>query len=1172
MSSLNIRVSLIARILIAIVCCAIPIGAAAQSANTGALAGLLTDPSGAAIAGAQIQVTNEASGETRTITSGADGRYVAPLLAPGLYRVEISKTGFKTTVLQHIQIVVTETRALNLALDLGQVTEHLTVEAQAEQLQTESSTLGVVTTGEQVTALPLVTRNYLQIIGLNAGASVEVTNAGELGRGGVNSAIVSNGNWAGDNNFQMDGVGINDLQSSGAFSGGVAIPNPDSIQEFKVQTSQYDASYGRNAGANVDVITKTGTNQMHGSLWEFFRNDVLNANTFFRKNQGEPRPVLKQNQFGFTLGGPIVKDKLEYFGSYQGTRQRNGIDPDCSATVKSPPFTNDRSAGAIGALFAGQRGYYQDLLAFLYDLPPIGPAIAGDGSNVDPVALAVLNYKLPNGQYMIPTPQTVNPSASFDAQGTSAFSIPCPYTENQFMTNADYRISSKGRLSGRFFFANSTASYTTPITDISGGYSSPGFPFDTINNFRNFSLTHTYVFRPTLLNQLEIGFHRTFAHALQHELFSWSDVGATVPPPPNADDNIEPAIAIDYPSPYGVSTGGNGQSVQVVQNTYEGQESLTWVKGRETFRFGGGLARMQGNNTNYLPMSAVAYPSWADFLLGLSGTDNGTAGLTGPPGLSNVLVSYDLLGENYRYFRTWEGNAFVQDDLKVTPRLTLNLGLRYEHTGDLADKGGKDTSFDPTQANPNPPAGGVLNGIVVPHNYSGPVPDGVIRSSTDFGIAGKGQNSIDPRIGFSWRLPRSERFVLRGGYGVFHTQVTGQAFMQSLGGQPFAEERLVAGLANGNATNEVPFNLNVPNFPAFIPYSPTTQNTLKFVAQNYRPPILQQYSLGLQSQLAQNLVLEVGYSGSRGQHLLIGRSINQALDATEANPIRGQTSDTLANIQLRVPYEGWVASGLTDVESTGASWYNALLVSLNKRFSHGLQFQASYTYSKELTNAIQTTTGSNGGYAYGDQNDAKARYGPEYYIRPQRLVINYSYSFPKSSFSSALARGALDGWMVTGVTTFQTGHFMPVLYNNPFNIEGITNDRAELSGTCNRSQYVNSGSITSLIRTNTPYINTTCFTTPPVVSADGGTAFGNSGVGIMLGPSQLNFDFSVIKHFAVKWPTEGAGLDFRTEFFNLFNHPQFSDPDVYMSDSTFGLIGTTAVAPRVIQFALKFSF
>ena len=947
----------------------------------------------------------------------------------------------------------------------------------------------------------------------------------------------------------MNGVSIIDMQAAGTLSGGIAIPNPDTIQEFKVQTSQYDASFGRNAGANVDVITKGGTNEFHGSLWEYFRNNDLNANTFFGNETGQPRPVLKQNQFGFTLGGPIVKDKLQFFGSYQGTRQRNGIDPNCSGSIAEPPFTNDRSAAALGKLFAGQTGALG------------GTAILADGSNINPVALSLLNLKLPDGQYVIPTPQTVssNPNVPFDAQGFSAFSVACPYTENQFMTNADYEQSAKSRFSARFFFANSTLTDTLPVNNIVGGSSPPGYPLNTINNFRNFSLTHTYVISPTLLNQAEIAYMRTVGIINQNEAFTFSQIGATVP----ASDNGIPEIAIDYPSPTGLVTGGNGQSGASKKNTYTLQDSLSWSLGKQTLRFGGGAVRWQNPIESFHFPAELAYLSWADFLLGENGTQNGT-------GFSNVIASLDLQGLLDRNFIAWEGNAYAQDDIKVTSRLTINLGLRYDRLGYEADTLGRNAGFNPGLANPNPPASGTLAGITVPANFSGgTIPAGVTQLSNNYSINGDGMNTWNPRVGFAWQLPYTDRVVLRGGYGVYHSPSDGQQFIQALFAPPFGELRLLSAQGNAAATDQVPLPLNVPTFPAFVPYSPTTSASITFIAPNFRPPIVQQYSLGLQAQLTHSLVLEVGYSGSRGLHLITTRSINQALNATPENPIRDQTSDTLANLPLRVPFEGWGPSSMVQYETSGASWYNALLVSLNKRFSHGLQFQASYTYSKDLTTAYFASTGGNGGIAYGDQNNPTSRYGPDNFIRPQRFVVNYSYELPRPRTSNAFVQQTLGGWIVTGVTTIQDGHPLAVTYSNSANIYGITSDRAQLSGTCTASQYVNPGSVTSKLDS---YINASCFTTPPIVSPDGGMAFGNSGVGILKGPGQFNFDLAFIKRFSLSWPKEHANLDFRAEFYNLFNHPQFSDPDNNYGDPTFGVISSTNVAPRIVQFALKFSF
>ncbi len=1158
----------------------------AQTAGTGAIAGLITDPSGASVAEAQVKARNEATGEARTAVSTATGNYTVALLLPGLYTLEISKAGFKLAQASQVSVVVTETTTFNVRMELGQIADKVFVQAQAEQLQTQSSALGEVTSGEQVRTLPLVTRNYTQIISLNPGVAADVNDAGAIGRGNVGQGgapIVANGGWEADNNVQMNGVGINDLQSSGYFSGGVAIPNPDTIQEFKVQTGQYDAAYGRNAGANVDVVTKGGSNDFHGAAWEFFRNDDLNANTFFRNTTSQSRPVLKQNQFGLDLGGPIRRDKLFFFTSYQGTRQRNGLDLSCSSSVTSPPITNDRSAAGLGQLFAGQRGAIQTAIGVALsgdpnNPVPIGPAIASDGSNINPVALALLQLKGPNGQYVVPTPQKVDTSKPFESQGFSAFSGACPFTEDQFMTNADWQLSAKSKIEGRFFFANSDTTFTLPQANLGGG-TPPGFPVALTNNFRNFTLTHAYIFSSALVNRAEIGFHRTTGLFLQSKVFSFSQIGATVP----AFDDTIPAIGLDFGSSTGLSLGGNGQTVHLAQNVYTFQDSLSWNRGRHSFRFGVGVTREQLNEVAFHYLAGALYLSWADFLLGLDANGNGTApfalfGLA----TSNVIASLDLPGFFDRAWRVWETNAYIQDDLKLTSRLTLNLGFRYDRIGDIADALGRNASFDVRLANPNPPASGTLAGYLVSSNYSGgAIPAGVTQVGNEFGGYGNKQNTWNPRVGFAWRLPRTERVVLRGGYGIYHSRYTGQPFLQLLTGAPFAQLRELLVGANAAATDQLPLPLAVPSLPGFPAYSsnpnsPPLQTTI--FDPRFQPPMTQEYSLGLQTQLPAGFVLEAGYSGARGLHLIQEGSINQAQLSSAANPIRGQTTNTLGNIPLRVPYQGWDPALMQQIESSGSSWYNALLVGLNKRFGHGLTAQISYTFSRDLSTNAFSTSGANGGSSYGDQDNPKQRYGPDYFVREHRFIANFTYQLPGPKNAHSLLGETIGGWMVAGVATVQSGHPLTLTYNHSAGQPSIFGtaflDRPSLSGKCTPGQYVNPGSVESHIGGSQTYINTSCFTDPAVFSADDpvGVGFGNAGVGILEGPGQQNYDLSLLKKFPMSWPREGTALEFRSEFFNAFNHPQFDDPDIEFTSPTFGQISRTIVNPRVVQFALKLSF
>ncbi|MGC2399758.1 MAG: TonB-dependent receptor, partial [Acidobacteriaceae bacterium] len=569
----------------------------------------------------------------------------------------------------------------------------------------------------------------------------------------------------------------------GHFSGGVAIPNPDTIQEFKVQTSQYDASYGRNAGGNVDVATKGGTNTWHGNLWEFFRNEDLNANSYFRNQTHEPRGILRENQFGFTLGGPIIKDKLLFFTSYQGTRQQNGIDPSCSSSVILPVLTGDRSAAGLAAAVGPATAFG--------GLDPLGRPV--DASNVSPQALALFNLKSPDGQFLIPNPQTVitDPATGLP-EGFSTFSSACPYHEDQFMTNLDWVQNAKSSLQGRFFFADSEATDTLPsIFTFSG--SLPGSPVANPQNFRNFSLTHTYIFTNRLVNQAEFGFHHTHAGTTQSFPFSYSDINSSVP----AFDEGRPVISVFG----GLSLGGNGQTVTVGEGTFVFQDTLSWTHGRHFFRFGGGAANAQDN------LSAFQYGGYSIFI-NYPGLMLGQAPL-------NPFETLDLAGLTSRHWRVWDGNFYVEDDFKVMPRLTLNLGFRYERLGDFGEISGRNASMDPALIDPNPPSGGSLDGIVVSDNFPGTRPAGVVSSGNNLGIKGTGQNTINPRIGFAWSLPGTDRFVLRGGYGVYHQRATGQPYLQQVANQPFGLLRVVNPVTTNGFADPFPPDPGV--FPQFIP-------------------------------------------------------------------------------------------------------------------------------------------------------------------------------------------------------------------------------------------------------------------------------------------------------------------------------------------------------------------
>ena len=399
-----------------------------QTASTGALIGTVLDPSAMGIAQASVEATNQEMTVNRSTVSDDEGRFVLPLLPPGMYRVEVTKDGYSQVETISVQVPVTESIRVSIAMKVAGITQNIEVQGDTSQLQADTVALGRVVDSSAIQALPLAARNFTQIVNLSPGVLSGVNNAGELGTGGSglaqidagNDGIFVHGSRSYDNSYEFDGVPVTDLQASANASGGVPIPNPDAIREFKVQTALYNVSFGERAGGSVSLVTKSGTNSVHGSVFEFLRNNVLNANDYFRNLADQPRPDLKQNQFGFAVGGPIRQNRFYYFGSYQGTRQTNGLASGqariaCSANVVLPPLTNDRSAQALGALFAGMSGAFG------------GVSIKPDGSNINPVALEVLNFKLPDGSYLIPSPQVINPSLPLASQGLSTVSDPCHF-------------------------------------------------------------------------------------------------------------------------------------------------------------------------------------------------------------------------------------------------------------------------------------------------------------------------------------------------------------------------------------------------------------------------------------------------------------------------------------------------------------------------------------------------------------------------------------------------------------------------------------------------------------------------------------------------------------------------------------------------------------------------
>jgi Carboxypeptidase regulatory-like domain len=1197
-----------------------------QSSSTGALTGTVKDSSGAVVPNVTVTATSVGTGQARTSTTDSNGTYKFGFLPPGGYNLKFEASGFNAAEIPSVTVVVTETDVFDEALQVGSQTQQVEVRAETEQVQTATSTLGTTVGGNTLSDIPLTARNYSTVLGLAAGANVAVYNATQLGRG--TQDIVVNGALAAQNNYQQDGssiintAGTGTGADSGGATSGIGIVNPDAIQEFKIQTSTYDAGYGRNPGANVNVVTKSGTNQFHGSGFEFFRNQVLNANDYFRKSSPpvggvaqNGRPVLNQNQFGGTIGGPVKKDKLFFFASFQRTWQKNGlaaagfsnptlvyIPAGARSNVAGSPFVQ-----ALGAAYCGQKPFNG------------GISVACNGSNINPVALSLLNFKNADGTYYVQGESAVPGTAASPGTQPTTFSDPAHYTENQGTGNVDYVLNSRNTISGRFFYSSvhtigpiGIGATGSAITQgLPGGPGSFTFPTEyTVGKL-------TTIVSNNVVNEAKASIQRTVVY--DYPGFVNPD-GSLVTNTQFGVQPVEPTY--DVTNRYtikGLFVFGTGVAVARKLNTsWEVSDQVSWSHGKHTVRAGVELERDRLNW--YFPALAgggnanETFDTFADFLLGLQGCTSvqvaagcstaAPAPGTNGSGFSNIdntgnSVSLTKPGGDNHFFRSPSASAFLQDDFKVSSRLTLNLGLRWEYNGLFFDAAGNTTNVWPNLIQTvNVPvaqggtlgstqATGSLAGFVVPSNfdpsqYPAPPVGGVYQSNHK--VPTQNNPPIDafaPRAGFAWRPLSSDRFVVRGGAGIFYDRQGIAAYNSSVVQiWPYAVPVFQASSATNQGSSEAHPFFNIPasvgwasgaRFVSINTAAGTgTSSNLAVNVMNpiFKYPTTYQWNMNAQYEFLPSWVLEVGYVGShsiyQGGVALTGggsqgHQINEALLASPANPVNGVTTNTTSNTALRVPYLGFSPTGLNEFSNAGKTLFDSLQVTVRKRMSHGVELQAAYTWAQDLSTADH--------YSFNDPN-GPTPYGRSSYYRPQRFTVNYSWDLPFGKHEGFVGKVA-NGWSLAGVTVVQDGLPLTITDTRGGSIFGKPNtSTAQFASGMTAANVGNSGGDEARL---TGWFNKAAFGTTPTIS--GGTGYGNSGVGIILGPGQLNFDATLQKTTKVGGLHEDAALVFRAEFFNAFNHAQFNTPtSVDVSTGTFGVINSSAVNPRLIQFALKYVF
>ena len=1147
------------------------LSALAQSASTGALVGTVTDPSGAVLQNAQITLRNTGTMESRTAVTDQDGSYRFSLLPPGEYGLTVNATGFVALGVRSVQIRITEVTSLSTQLTVQGVQQDLVV--QAPLLQIENVALGRVIARDTIAALPLANRNYTQILGLTAGTNTDVVDATLLGAG--SQEIRANGARSGDNNFMLNGVdansyGGNMTEATNNSGGGLAIPAPDSIEEFKVQTSLYDAQYGRGGGANVLVETRSGTSQFHGTAYYFGRNDALNANNFFANATGVPKGDFRRDQPGVTLGGPLPAFGRRgfFFISYQATRDVNAAS--LAGSVRSltlPLIPVVRTPGSLGAIYGGQTGRFG------------GVAIAPDGSNINPVALNLLNAKNPDGSFVIPSPPTTGSGVNYTAV------LPGHYDEDQFNTNFDVNLSSSDKLSVKFF--SSISDQNVPFS----GASVPGFPAVRDFDNQNLSIASTHLFSAQAVNQFRFGFSRVTSLSTAPSLLTAQSMGIT-----RANDpTVRSLPNIQIRGAFRIGNAVNDKN-ETTNNNFYFSDTVSLSRGKHSFRFGAEIFQNQFKNGPDNTDGALLALSFPDFLLGLpagpvSAGGNGTA-------LSNIYLASSSATVPHTDLRSNAAHFFVVDDWRVSNALTISAGFRLEVNGQQSEAHGQIANFDPAFY-VAPPRGGFSSpnnsGFVLPENYEGSAPDGYPRADATL-LGHPIQLHSEPRIGAAWKPSSSRDILIRAGYGIYANRVSFFGSTVGLGfNPPFQYNRNLVGAANAASSLQQPFpTLPLPSsFPNFagLPGAPYAGDNIPLLGiaadPAFKDATIQHY--GVEAQYQRNSFLfSLAYAGAAGSHLAVVRSNNQPALASPAAPINGLTINSVANAAERVPFLG-LAPLVFRLESSGTSRYDSLQATVDKRLSNGFQFLWAYTLSRSVDTA-QDSLGSAAFGVYGatrfgeqvfnDQNDIAAQKGPSDFDRRHRLVLSGTWHLPEAAISNGMLSGLAKGWSVSGIATLQSGLpfsifdsaagtlFGPATYFTTGSLApGMTLEDAVLHGDVSKrvDRFFNAKAFVPATAVPDGTLVDGRF---PVTG--GGTLFGNLGRNTMRGPGQRNVDIALVKRTSMG---EKIGVLLRWEVFNILNWANFANPASDVSTpSTFGKISAMSVNPRIMQFALKFEF
>jgi hypothetical protein len=1092
--------------------CLLTVGAASAllaQVDTATIVGTVQDSSGAVVPGASVTAIAVGTNIKTSTHTDSSGTYVITPLKIGGYTVSVEAQGFKLETRSGVDLQVQDRLRVDFTLQVGAMTETVNIAAEVPLVQTESSALGNVIGSRQISDLPLNGRDYTQLATLTAGVTKITENGGGINgatsasNGNAGGAFAVNGTRGNLNNFMLDGIDNNSNDNAG----NILKTSVDAIEEFKVQTSNYSAEFGRSGGAVINATIKSGTNAFHGTVFEFLRNSALDARGFFEAPD-QPKAPFKQNQFGATLGGPILKNKLFFFGDYQGTRVSAA-----TTSILSVPQPAE-IGGDFSALLGSQVGtdalghpVYQNQIFNPGSTTTVNGRIVRTPFPNNKIPLSLMDPIAHNVAALYPAPNSPGNSNNY------IVNAPGQDTVDQMDARVDYIISQKQQIFGRFSLSQRTRFQAPPLPGLAdgGGYSTGNY----FEGTRGAVISHTFTISSTMVNEVRAGFNRNHYRdniPAYGQNYPSSDLAV-----PGVPDN--PTVnGLTLFQPNGFRRIGEPGYTPTFSTSQEFQygDTLNIIHGKHSIKLGPQVRFSQFN------LFQVGQPRGRFSFSGQFTADDPSSGDGTGVGLADMLLGdpSSAVISTLTYFgnRQKTYGAFVQDDYKLSSSLTLNLGLRYDYTTPITEAHNRQSNFD------------FATGQLVVAGKNG-ASDGLV--STD-------KNDFSPRLGLAYSPFQSRKTVIRAGYGRFFSYQeirTGDPLQLGYNLPFFFEPSFVSDGITPVLTVSGGFpSLNLSQ----AKFAGVTSNDSRLHA-----PVTDEWNINIQQQLPSNILVEVAYVGAKGTHLQVLVDHNQ-------DPTPGP-----GDVQSRRPYP--LFGPFTSIENHGNSSYHALQLKVEKRLSRGLMFLSAFTYSKSIND--QPEICCNSPWPQNSYNLASEK-GLSDFDQRLRWVSSFDYELPVGKGKTYLNNNraadlVLGGWHVGGIFTLRSGFpFSPLMGYDPSNTgsNGLV-----------RTDRIANGNFSPGKRTPDLWFDINAFPVP------NGYAFGNAGKNILDGPGGITSDISIRKLFLL---TERANLEFRSEFFNAFNHAVFAQPDNYITDGpgAAGVITSTVIPQRQIQFALKLHF